>query len=124
MNENNIIENAYNEIRGIPFGVFVGQHDRTDELNDRIFKRNIPTLELEPNFDPRPVSTKYSTLPLIDHRKEANIPIINQGCYNSEEVFYPGTTKPHYCGFATNVDKESTLRNQFFALSSVKILVI
>ena len=31
-------------------------------------------------------------------------------------MFYPGTRKPHFCGFAQNVDLESSLRNQFFAL--------
>ncbi len=92
--------------------------EKLDTMNRNLYTRNIPSSDIQPNFNPRPVSTKYSTLPLIDHRKEANIPIINQGCYNSEEVFYPGTTKPHYCGFATNVDKESTLRNQFFALQA------
>jgi hypothetical protein len=36
--------------------------------------------------------------------------------YDSSNTFFPGTRKPHFCGFASNVDKESTLRNQFFAL--------
>jgi len=92
--------------------------DKLDTINSNLYARNIPSSDIQPNFNPRPVSTKYSTLPVIDHRKETDVPIINQGWYNSEEVFYPGTTKPNYSGFATNIDKESTLRNQFFALQS------
>ena len=38
--------------------------------------------------------------------------------YNNEKIFYPGTSKPNYFGFAINVDKESTLRNQFFPIQS------
>lgn len=92
--------------------------EKLDRINKNLYTRNIPSNKIQPNFDPRPVSTKYSTLPLTDHKKETTVPIIMQDCYNSENVFYPGTTKPHYCGFATNIDKESTLRNQFFALQS------
>jgi len=92
--------------------------EKLDTMNRNLYTRNIPSRDIQPNFDPRPVSTKYSTLPLIDHRKESNIPIISQGDYNSEEVFYPGTTKPNFRGFATNIDNESTLRNQFFALQA------
>ena len=92
--------------------------EKLDTMNNKLYTRNIPSNTIQPNFNARPVSSKYSKLPLIDHRKESNVPIINQENYNSEEVFYPGTRKPHYCGFATNIDKESTLRNQFFALQA------
>ena len=92
--------------------------EKLDTMNKKLYLRNIPSGNMQANFDPRPVSTKYSTLPLIDHRKEINVPINNNEVYNSEKTFYPGTMKPHYYGFSINVDKESTLRNQFFALQS------
>tara|TARA_Y100000741_G_scaffold166574_1_gene126029 strand:- start:5944 stop:6453 length:510 start_codon:yes stop_codon:yes gene_type:complete len=92
--------------------------EKLDIMNNNLYTRNIPSRDIQPNFDPRPVSTKYSTLPLTDHKKETNIPIIKQDNYNSSEIFYPGTRKPNYSGFATNIDKESTLRNQFFALQA------
>tara|TARA_Y100001980_G_C14499386_1_gene275519 strand:+ start:504 stop:1013 length:510 start_codon:yes stop_codon:yes gene_type:complete len=92
--------------------------EKQDTMNRDLYMRNIPSADIDPNLDPRPVSTKYSTLPIIDHRKETTVPIINQGGYNSEKIFYPGTTKPHYSGFSRNIDKESTLRNQFFALQA------
>lgn len=98
--------------------VRIQNNDKLDTMNRNLYTRNIPSNDIQANYDPRPVSTKYSRLPLIDHKKEANIPIINQGCFSSEEVFYPGTRKPNYSGFATNIDKESKLRNQFFALQA------
>tara|TARA_B100000424_G_C22704226_1_gene383838 strand:+ start:82 stop:642 length:561 start_codon:yes stop_codon:yes gene_type:complete len=116
MNENNIIENAYSEIRGIPFGVFVGQHDRTDELNDRIFKRNIPTLELEPNFDPRPISTKYSHFPALSGRKEMTVNKKYYSEYDIKSNFNPGNAKAPPSGILNNIEHETYLRNQYFAL--------
>jgi hypothetical protein len=92
--------------------------EKLDSINRDLYTRNIPSSTIQPNFNPRPVNTKYSMLPTIDHRKEANVPIINKGNYNNEQIFNPGTAKPHYSGYATNVDKESTLRNQFFALQA------
>jgi hypothetical protein len=37
--------------------------------------------------------------------------------YNSENVFNPGTSAP-YSGYATNINKESELKNQIYALQS------
>ena len=68
------------------------------------------------NFSPRSVSTKYSTLPILDHRQESNVPMNNYPIYDSNTTFFPGTSKPHFCGFAKNIDLESSLRSQFFAL--------
>jgi hypothetical protein len=68
------------------------------------------------NFSFRPVTTKYTLMPTYNHRIESSIPINNSEVYDVNNTFFPGTRKPHFCGFATNVDKESTLRNQFFAL--------
>tara|TARA_B110000977_G_scaffold200004_1_gene289106 strand:+ start:1114 stop:1623 length:510 start_codon:yes stop_codon:yes gene_type:complete len=98
--------------------VILQNFEKLDSMNKNLYTRNIPSMNLQANFDPRPVTTKYNILPILDNRKESTVPIINQGGYDSQEVFYQGTTKPHYYGFATNVDKESTLRNQFFALQA------
>tara|TARA_X000000368_G_scaffold418603_1_gene418950 strand:- start:3135 stop:3644 length:510 start_codon:yes stop_codon:yes gene_type:complete len=92
--------------------------EKLNTMNANLYTRNIPSNDIQVNFDPRPVNTKYRFLPLIDDRKESTIPIINKGSYNIEKTFNPGTTKPNYSGFANNIDKESTLRNQFFALQA------
>ena len=54
-------------------------------------------------------------MPILEQKKEANVSITNEGYFN-KNIFYPGTRKLDFCGFASNVDHESTLRNQFFAL--------
>ena len=45
----------------------LGQPDRVDELNERIINRFEPN-NMQPNFDPRPVSTKYAFFPMADRR--------------------------------------------------------
>ena len=41
--------------------------DRVDELNERMANRLEPN-NAQPNFDPRPTSTKYSLFPILDRR--------------------------------------------------------
>jgi len=51
------------------FGFFSsGQHDRVDELNDRILDRAFDNKPVKPVFNPRAVSTKYSLFPILDRR--------------------------------------------------------
>ena len=96
--------------------VVLQHHNNLDSINQDIYDRKFPSSDMQMNFSPRPVSTKYARMPILDHRREATVAVNNHSTYNSEETFFPGNSKPHYCGFASSVDKESTLRNQFFAL--------
>ena len=98
------------------YNVTLQNFKKNDSINNNIFGRNIPSSTLEPHLDMRPVSTKYATMPILDHRVKSNVLLNNRSYYNSEETFNPGNRKPHYSGFAINVDSESGLRNQFFAL--------
>ena len=41
-------------------GILVGSNDRVEELNSRILNRTNMENNLKPNFDPRPLQTKYS----------------------------------------------------------------
>jgi hypothetical protein len=91
-------------------------NDRTEELNNRISRRNIPSDNLQPQFGIRPLSTKYSTMQIVDRREFPSVPIQQTPLYNTENVFNPGTSQAPWGGFATNINKESQLRNQFFAL--------
>lgn len=104
MNNNGVIE-----------GLYICQQERTQQLNDRIFSRNIPSAQLQMQFSSRPVSTKYATMPILNPRASSHIPINVQPTYETTEVFNPGSSAP-WSGFPTKVDDESKLRNQFFAL--------
>ena len=50
---------------------------RTEELNQRISSRNIPSNQLQAQFDIRPVSSKYAKMPIVD-RHENHIAIRDQ----------------------------------------------
>ena len=71
---------------------------------------------LQPYLDVRPVMTKYSYLPIVDPRKQTNVPLVQTPTYNVNEMFNPGNTQSAWSGFASNVNTESQLRNQVYAL--------
>jgi hypothetical protein len=86
------------------------------QTNTRIYDRNIPSQMLQPYLDVRPEMTKYSHLPIVDPRKELDVRLKQMPTYNSNAVFNPGNTKSPWSGFSSNVNLESELRNQVFAL--------
>ena len=86
------------------------------ETNARIYDRNIPSQMLQPYIDSRPVMTKYSYFPIVDPRKKINVPLIVQPTFNPHTVFNPGNTTSPWSGFASNINKESELRNQIYPL--------
>lgn len=86
------------------------------QTNTRIYDRNIPSQPLQPYLSVRPVMTKYSHLPIVDPRRPIHQPLMQAPKFNVSEVFNPGNTKSPYSGFASNINKESELRNQIYAL--------
>ena len=60
--------------------------------------------------------TKYSYFPIVDPRKPINVPQEKSPIYNVETVFNPGNTISPWSGFASNINLESELRNQVYAL--------
>lgn len=87
-----------------------------NETNTRVYDRNIPSQVLQPYLGARPVMTKYSRLPVVDPRKSVTVPLMQLPDYNSRTVFNPGNTKSPWSGFASNVNVESDLRNQIYAI--------
>lgn len=87
-----------------------------EQTNHRIYDRNIPSQPLQPYLDVRPVMTKYSYFPIVDPRSEVKVPLQQMPVYNQHTVFNPGNTQGPWSGFASNVNLESELRNQIFAL--------
>jgi hypothetical protein len=87
-----------------------------EETNKRIYDRNIPSQLLQPYLDVRPVLTKYSYLPIVDPRKEDKVRLMQMPTYNINTTFNPGNTQSPWSGFATQINVESELRNQIYAL--------
>lgn len=108
------------QIYGVPQGIYYGQFDRTDELNMRTHSRQFSDKPLTPQYDMRPVSTKYALFPIIDRRTpsqthlEQNLQ--NNENYNLSTNFSPATRNGPVSGYVSNVDKESTLRNLGIAI--------
>ena len=103
---------------GVVNGLYYCHLDRNLELDNRIYERNIPSSNLRPSFSIRPVSTKYDLLPIFDRYKPATVSCPpKEPIYNVSQVFNPGNAVAPWEGFASNVNVESTLRNQFFALT-------
>jgi hypothetical protein len=84
--------------------------------NMRIYDRNLPSQMLQPYIDVRPVMTKYSYLPIVDPRKEIHVKMEQMPTFNPHAVFNPGNTQSPWSGFASNINVESELRNQIYAL--------
>ena len=112
------VSDVYNstKIYGLPNKLYFCQHERQDELNDRISSRNIPSTPLEPSYYHVPVSTKYAYMPILDQRKPATVPLNNYPVFSPHDTFNPGNSMAPWAGFANSVNIESSLRSQFFAL--------
>jgi hypothetical protein len=60
--------------------------------------------------------TKYSYLPIVDPRREINTEFIDLPTYNTKTTFNPGNRVSPWSGFSSNVNTESELRNQIYAI--------
>ena len=100
----------------LPNNVKICNLDNQEELNHRLFNRNIPSADLAPNFSFRPTSTKYQLCPTNQDLEADNVLMRNYPTFETDKVFYPGTHRAPVMGYLNNVNTESYLRNQFFAL--------
>jgi len=100
----------------LPDSVRICNLENQEELNRRLFNRNIPSANLAPNFSFRPTATKYQLCPTNQDLEKSNTPIHTYPDFETNKVFYPGTHNAPVMGYLNNVNTESYLRNQFFAL--------
>ena len=99
-------------IHGIVSGVYYGQNGRVDELNNRILARVQSDTPLRPNFDVRPVPTKYARFPLIDRITLPKVAIQRTPEYSLSDNFAPIQSRGPVDGYLSHVHDESILRNQ------------
>jgi len=88
------------------------------QMNAEIYSRNIPSSSLQPYINVRPVSTKYSIMPVVDPRRQLNLPLRVEPTYNMSQTFNPGNATAPWSGYASQVNLESELKNQIFALQN------
>jgi hypothetical protein len=104
---------------GVVDGVYICNTERTEELSRRMYERNIPSEPLKPAFSPRPEQTKFTVLGKEKPQRKNMCHDMMSKTYpnfNPETIFNPGNAQAPWYGFASNVNTESSLRNQFFAL--------
>jgi hypothetical protein len=97
---------------GVAKGVSICNVERLQQLNDRLYNRNLPSHTLQASFDPRAVKTRQVLFPVLDCYKPSNTPIRVEGQYNSTAQFNPGSSAP-YSGWASNIDNESRVKSLF-----------
>jgi hypothetical protein len=105
-------------IEGVVQGIYYGQNERVDQLNDRILNRIHTDGPLQPNIDVRAVPTKYARFPIIDRMAIPKVGLAIAPDYSVEKIYAPIQSRGPVQGFLSNVNVESSLRNQYFALQS------
>jgi hypothetical protein len=85
-----------------------------NEINNRINTRWLPSQSLKPQFDVRPISTKYTFFQTIEERPLSE-PELDYTYYSPGTVFNPGNRAPTEF-YRNNIDTESILRHQFMSL--------
>lgn len=90
--------------------------DRVDEINERLNSRKQSDTMLEAVFDPRPTGTRGGMMPVITTKTQSNEQFYGYTDYNVSKNFAPATRTAPFRGFAENINEESELRNQIFAL--------
>lgn len=83
-----------------------------DNVNVKLYNRNVPSDFLETQLSARPLSTKYNLNPSKNQDYKDNKIYKN---FDIKQTFNPGTQGP-WSGFAKHVNDESILKNQIFAL--------
>ena len=83
--------------------------ERIEQLNERINQRNATSTVPSFYFSPRPVPTKYTTLPILDQIPLSSVKTIHNKPYDMTNDYLPGNSLP-WSGFSENVDIETRLR--------------
>tara|TARA_B100000902_G_C27288643_1_gene905850 strand:+ start:776 stop:1330 length:555 start_codon:yes stop_codon:yes gene_type:complete len=92
--------------------VYYCQMDRTQQLSNRLFDRNLPSHQMGQSYFARPVDTYATVFPILDCHKPSTVNKAEFPEYNQQLMFNPGQSAP-YEGYSNNVDVESKLHNSF-----------
>ena len=108
--------------------VFIRDDSFVQELNDRAYSRVIPSVPIQQTLDVRSTSTRRMLYPTLECRKPAvseeerivaEKSIVGMP-YNNQTHYLPGSKAP-FSGFATYVDHESVMRNQFMSAQKYSV---
>ena len=101
------------KLYGTVDGVIICNQERSNELNNRLNERNKVNHDMQPYFTPRAVNTKFQVFPSVDQYRDDEQ--LKQYKPYREVTLNSGSSAP-WSGYSYNVNTESSLRNQYFAL--------
>ena len=104
-------------MNGVVKGVYYCNKNRTQELSERMYARNLSNAPIKMQYDIRSVPTRYVQMPILDCHQEATVPCQKKPIYNTETMFMPSNSLP-FNGFQANVDVETRLHNTIFPLQA------
>jgi hypothetical protein len=110
-NKNNNINHSNNN--RVIQGVHIKKRTHNDVMNMNAFEHQIHRQNIEYKFDPRPVVTRYVKNPSTIQGPLFEVQNASQEKHLS---FLPNSKTGTFHGYARNVDSETVLRNQTFAL--------
>lgn len=96
---------------GLCNGIYYGQNERVDEINNRIQDRHFPDTKMPPNYDFRPNSTKFCLFPAVDMRKyNTKFSQELEPDYTGTKYMYsPSTQRGPPVTMIAQIDKETDL---------------
>jgi len=83
-------------------------YERLEQLNERLYNRNLASTNIPTTVDPRPQHTRRGVQYGQTNLKHKPIQ------YFTSTHFLPSNSKYPYIGYAKSIDAEHHLRNQFF----------
>ena len=86
---------------------------REAELNNRIYKRNIPSNDVQMYYQMRSVDTRFQLFPSYDVRKPIEEPLQREKHFEMKRDFLPGDGGP-FEGYIKNINDDSILKNITF----------
>jgi len=90
--------------------ILISNKDQSNELNQRIYARNLPSGNLDLLYNFRPQQTKYSRFPIL--YRDQSILNKNNIPFNTTTMFNAGNDMGPWSGYISNISDESILRNQ------------
>ena len=98
------------------YKAYLSQYARTEDLNKRIFSRNIPSKNLELPLDFRSINTR-ETFPTVPTFKYNTFQQTEEDNY--KDIFIPGNDSGNfYYKYAANINNENELKNLTVLLDS------
>tara|TARA_Y100000996_G_C22321591_1_gene560587 strand:- start:132 stop:644 length:513 start_codon:yes stop_codon:yes gene_type:complete len=104
-------------MNGVVQGTYICNQNRTQELNDRLYERNLTGAPIKMQYSVRSVPTRYVHMPMLDCRKPSEEGCGNENIYNTKKMFTPASSLP-FNGYQQNVDVETKLRGSVFPLQA------